>query len=145
MKRKISKKLTANFYEHEFCCHHCGMYVDALHIAKQLQRLRNWINKIVDSKYKPVRIRLTNGLRCPVHNKKVGGVKHSRHLPSFYKTGQGAADIYSPDIGRLRFRRLVRKAWRLGIIKNGCGLYFNFVHLDCSNKRKWGIFWNRPK
>jgi uncharacterized protein YcbK (DUF882 family) len=142
MKRKISNKLTENFWEHEFDCNHCGMYIDSLHIAKELQRLRDWICTEVG---KNIRIRLTNALRCPEHNKKVGGVEFSRHLPLFFEKGEGAADVYSPDIGRLKFRRLVKKAWKEGIIKGGCGLYFNFCHIDCSAKRKWGLFWNRPK
>jgi len=144
MSRTVSKKLTANFWEHEFDCNCCGKYIDAKQIAMQLQVLRNFINNELKP-VTPIRLRLTNGLRCKAHNKNVGGVSNSRHLPKFYKIGEGAADVYSPDISARKLRKLFKKAWKAGIVSGGAGLYWKFIHSDTSSRRFWGRFWGKPK
>ena len=71
--------LTLNFSKREFVCSHCGRRVGPpADFVAALQRLRTSIGK-------PLRI--VSGYRCPVFNRKVGGIRTSQHL-----TGN-AADI----------------------------------------------------
>ena len=70
--------LSQHFSRKEFSCRHCGKLTIDNRLIDKLEQLREKIGK-------PIKV--TSGYRCPVHNKKVGGVKNSRHTK-----GQ-AADI----------------------------------------------------
>jgi len=129
-------KLTTNFYSTEFQCRHCGKYLDSTHIALQLQRFRNWVNAMVKST-KEIRFIVHCGLRCVEHNENVGGVSNSRHLPKWYEKRQGAADFHATVISNKKLAKLAKKAWRIGVLTGGLGIYKWGVHVDCSSRRQW--------
>jgi hypothetical protein len=76
-----------------------------------------------------------------MHNKAVGGVDGSHHLPYQYEIKQGASDKHAHGMSNWKFRRYEKKAHKLGITKGGTGLYRWGAHNDCGRKRKWGGFW----
>ena len=69
--------LTKNFKEKEFTCK-CGkckevpahMKENLILLCQQLERIRFYTGAIM----------INSGVRCPAHNKKVGGVPNSQHL-----------------------------------------------------------------
>jgi uncharacterized protein YcbK (DUF882 family) len=132
--------LTENFSEIEFTCRcGCDTYLDSKHIAKELQKFRDWLSIQLE---REVPLVVHCGCRCPEHNFKVGGVKYSHHLPTLYQNRQGAADIHGRGLFNWKLRKYAKKAFKLGIIKGGLGLYFWGIHIDCGPKRRWGHFWN---
>jgi len=74
---------------------------------------------------------LTNGYRCPAHNKAVGGVENSFHIQGL------AADI---TCKRLSPKDLFLLAERI-VGPPGMGLYDGFVHVDarkgCDKLARW--------
>lgn len=91
-------------------------------LVEKLQELRNWIGQ-------PILI--TSGYRSPIHNKNVGGAKHSQHLLGT------AADIQIKGIDP---KTVAKYAKELGF--TGIGIYPNFTHVDVREKEsKWGD-WN---
>lgn len=109
--------LTNNFSRHEFACE-CGCGFDdiSLELVEKLQELRDYFDARVD---------VTSGCRCPVHNTRVGGAKHSRHLAG------DAADIVvdnvHPDL-------VAELADQLGF--KGVGWYNTFTHVDTRPGRR---------
>lgn len=142
--------LTTNFSKVEFLCR-CGKCewnnpdsVSSYYLvdlANQLQLLRNYISK---KEKRDVQIIAHCGIRCKDHNKNVGGEEYSRHLPGYYMKGQGAFDCHAAGMSNRKFRRYVKKAWKLKIIDGGCGLYSWGIHSDTSSRRFWGRFWGKP-
>lgn len=64
--------LALNFSRTEFKCRHCGRLVGPTReLVDVLQRMRT-------STGEPLRI--VNGYRCAVYNRRVGGIAHSEHL-----------------------------------------------------------------
>jgi hypothetical protein len=148
--------LTRNFSIVEYLCK-CGiceyskpsMEIIKMIIptARQDQRLRDYINE--KEKRDPrneIRLTISSGLRCPEHNIRWKGKKHSRHLPRFYRVNQGASDKFSTNLSARKLRKYTKQAWKKKIITGGCGLYKTFVHTDKSHRRFWGrwMFWKKP-
>ena len=131
-------RLTKNFTLYEFRCR-CGCGAEKRHVeairktAETLEALRERINiKVSLCKYKGVtkagelkdfRIKIRSGVRCPAHNKRVGGVKSSRHLSTAY---EGAADTRVPDLPVEIWSKESRDFFRGHILY----LKKNFVHHD---------------
>jgi uncharacterized protein YcbK (DUF882 family) len=77
---------------------------------------------------------VSSGLRCPAHNKAVGGAADSKHV-----TGQ-AADVRVPG---LTLREAYDAAIAVDAFRNGgVGVYPDpgerFLHLDVGPCRRWG-------
>ena len=70
--------LSKNFREDEFVCK-CGKCKSVpLHLKENLILLCQQLEKIRTALGKPIII--NSGVRCKLHNKKVGGVANSQHL-----------------------------------------------------------------
>lgn len=131
-------RLTEHFTLHEFRCR-CGCgaekkwVAEVLKTAEILEALRERINLDAalsgyrgyarNGDLRDFRIVIKSGVRCPKHNKKVGGAEASKHLSTNY---QGAADTWVPG--------LPAKLWSetLDGFFRGRILYIkkNFVHVD---------------
>ena len=117
---------TKNFKVSEFACKHCGT-------NKIDQRVLNMAQEIRD--YLGVPILINSGYRCEVHNKKVGGVKNSKHV-------QGKAADLACSLGGTKIFNAIQELKQQGKLKD-LDYYIlyqkkNFVHIDCGGKR------NRP-
>lgn len=70
---------------------------------------------------------ILSAYRDPLHNKRVGGAPHSRHM-------QGDAfDIATAHLDRQLLHALCRQAGFTGF-----GFYPTFLHVDCGRVRHWG-------
>lgn len=77
-------------------------------------------------------LHVNSALRCPAHNKAVGGAPNSYHL-------KGQAMDIRPCLGAdflFQLKKLYEVAERLNP-KGGVGMYEKFVHVDCGPKRRW--------
>lgn len=116
--------LSKNFREEEFICK-CGQCKSVpLHLKENLVLLCQQLEKI---RFYTGPIIINSGVRCKLHNKKVGGVANSQHLfgraADIRVKNMSARDLYN--------RLLVLK--KQEIIKIGyIQLYKtkNFVHID---------------
>lgn len=99
--------LSPHFSRREFACRHCGVAKIARGLVARLEITRAHIGQ-------PLVI--VSGYRCPVHNKRVGGARHSRHMVG------DAVDIRP---GLLRVPEAEKLGWRGIGIKNGW-----VVHVD---------------
>lgn len=122
-------KLTTNFSLNEFQCKDGSdipndILPNVIELAKNLQVLRNYINK-------PITI--NSGYRSPRYNAKIGGVKNSQHVKG------KAADIVvkgmTPKEVALVLEGLIEKG---KIKQGGIGIYPNFTHYDIRGiKARW--------
>ena len=127
-------KLTKNFSKSEFDSKDgAEMPDDVLEnvkvIAEQLQVLRDVLN---------VPIKINSAYRSVAHNKKIGGVKNSKHI-----TGK-AVDIAVKGITTnylaFKIKELISKS---KMLEGGIGVYDTFVHYDIrGTKARWD---NRKK
>lgn len=118
----VSKKLSKHFFESEFDCK-CGECKTKVTInpelVKKLENIRVRYN---------APIRITSGVRCVDHNKKVGGSPTSRHI-----YGE-AADITGDDLDTLY--ELVQEEFEaVGDGRDAGG----FIHVDLrtGRQRRW--------
>jgi hypothetical protein len=115
-------KLSENFDSKEFACK-CGCGEDNVspELVRKLQKLRNAVG---------FPFLITSGMRCPEHNKAVGGKPDSAHVLGY---GVDIAVSNSSD----RFK-LIEPAFtwfdRIGI--DG-----EFVHLDCDQTKPSDVMW----
>lgn len=83
---------TSHFNESEFRCRcECGLKAMDVGLIDMLETLRLRINR-------PITI--ISGVRCPGHNKFVGGVSKSMHLPNDQGVGC-AADLGAPPLAQI--------------------------------------------
>ncbi|MBR1487157.1 MAG: hypothetical protein IJ597_07890 [Synergistaceae bacterium] len=121
-------KNTRNFNVKEFACHHCGENEIEQKVINLAQKIRDFVG---------IPIKINSGYRCPIHNKKIGGVPNSYHV-------QGLAADLSCSIGAENLFIAIRSLYDLGEIPelSFCYLYKkkNFVHIDCGRYRMNGVF-----
>tara|TARA_R110000823_G_C15866113_1_gene493702 strand:+ start:726 stop:1097 length:372 start_codon:yes stop_codon:yes gene_type:complete len=122
-------KLTKNFSLSEFTCNDGTEFPSELMenvslLAIQLQILRDHLG---------APIKINSGHRTPSHNKKIGGVKNSRHLSA------SAADIAVSGISAHKTQEAIEFLIEDGKMKEGgLGKYNNFTHYDIRNtKARW--------
>ncbi len=99
------------FTVEEFACKHCGKVIIDSRIVETVQRLREYLQK-------PVMV--TSAYRCPVHNRRIGGVKNSAHVRGY------ALDVKctnSEDRERILEFLMVHVVRRIGI-------HPKFIHFD---------------
>lgn len=115
------RKLSKNFLACEFVCH-CGKcpYSDPETVPID-SRLIQALQIARDSLGAPITI--TSGLRCPEHNKKVGGVANSYH------TKGEAADLRAGNMTRLF--EVLTEIKLLEYIE----VHDNYIHVDIGKKR----------
>jgi hypothetical protein len=120
------ERVSEHFIIDEFRCHGecCADRINvgdgiALELLAKLEALRNLVNRPIN---------LTCAYRCPVHNRKVGGVETSTHV-----LGQ-AADIYVND---LSVESLAAASYVIDF--SGIGQYPNdgFVHVSVGKEGRW--------
>jgi zinc D-Ala-D-Ala carboxypeptidase len=130
--------LSTHFSKSEFSCHcgKCGGMIDKLDmkLIAALEALRLCVGPII----------VNDGVRCPAHNKAVGGVQERINKRTGKPiAGSGsqhlygrAADIRSP---KLTPEQLAAEAERIPEFKNGgIGIYKTFVHVDVRGFRaRW--------
>ena len=112
--------LSTNFDREEFECT-CGCHKVAikLRLIAALQSLRDRVG---------VPITITSGYRCMEHNRKVGGVKNSRHVSGeaadIHIHGMTAKEMYGHALAIYEFRN------------GGIGIYpqRKFIHVDVRDK-----------
>ncbi len=102
-------------------------------LAINLQVLRDYIGNFLS--VNPA-IHINSGWRTVEHNKKIGGVRASRHLFGF------AADIWVAKISPDKLHEIVEGLIKKGVMKQGgLGLYNTFIHydiyIDGRNVRRW--------
>lgn len=110
--RYLDNLMVFDFSARELACKHCGECLFDDHSLRCLQAYRNRQDS-------PVII--TSGYRCAVHNRNVGGARHSLHL-----VGQ-AFDLTMPMDRQTRSQAILM-AGASGF--RGLGLYDNFIHVD---------------
>ena len=122
-------KLTENFSLQEFQCKDGSdipnnILPNIIELAKNLQVLRNYINK-------PITI--NSGYRSPRYNAKIGGVKNSQHVKG------KAADIVVKGMTPREVALIIEGLIESGKIKQGgIGIYSNFTHYDIRGiKARW--------
>ena len=122
-------KLTENFSLQEFNCKDGSdipnnILPNVIELAKNLQVLRNYINK-------PITI--NSGYRSPRYNAKIGGVKNSQHIKG------KAADIVVKGMTPKEVALIIEGLIENGKIKQGgIGVYSNFTHYDIRGiKARW--------
>lgn len=94
-------------------------------------RLLQYLDIIRENIGKPML--LNSACRCAKHNKAVGGVGSSEHVPENTDTGLcTGVDVYCPDSSFTY--ALLKEAYRLGIPRIGINFAKNFVHLGLSTK-----------
>lgn len=125
--------MTANFSRKEFECQ-CGCGADNIseYVVKSLQRIRDAVGA-------PMTV--TSGIRCKEHNKAIGGVSRSSHVPRDLSDGEGevghAVDI-ACDNSVLRYKIL--KASTKYFMRIGIGE--NFIHLDNDTSKPQTVAWD---
>lgn len=106
------------FTRGELACKHCGdCYVDPSSLMA-LDELRFRLG---------FPLRVNSGYRCPIHNERVGGARHSFH------TRGKAFDLWLPSDPQRTFVAFM--AARVGF--SGIGVYRHFLHVDTGPSRFW--------
>lgn len=116
-----NKKISTNFHVREYACKD-GAELVLIHpkLAEILQKIRTHFGA-------PVTI--TSAFRTEAHNKKVGGCTDSQHL-----FGR-AADI---KVTGVTPKKVAEYAETLLPNTGGIGIYSNFTHIDCREKKaRW--------
>ncbi len=112
----------SHFNEREFICR-CGdcdhKEVSAL-LVDRLETLRARVGALV----------VSSGIRCRLHNSRVGGAPNSHHVPYQDPDDVGfighAADIHSRTLNPVR----LFMEWRALFRDGGAGLYPGWIHVD---------------
>ena len=116
LRKNSSVKLSKNFKASEFSCNGVGCCSEVIYAPEVIERLQ-WMR----DKAKKA-IVLYSGYRCPIQNKKSGGVTNSKHLKGM------AADLKIPKGMTLdAFAALAESAGFRGVLKY---TKKNFVHVD---------------
>lgn len=111
----MDKRLSPHFLAAEFTCNHCGHECPGgmdPKLIELLEELRAHFGK-------PVVI--SSGYRCPAHNARVGGAKHSQHMRGT------AADVKVVGVAPAVVQQWANQhmsGW------GGVGSYPRFTHLD---------------
>ena len=98
--------LSKNFSRSEFKCPTCDADNISPALVADLQRLRDAIGSPLS---------ITSGVRCKAHNKAVGGVEGSAHVPADLGDGEGEVG-HAVDIAMAQIRRLSPRWQAAGLV-----------------------------
>lgn len=102
----------------EFRCNHCNKLKLDINLLESLEKLREQTGPLV----------INSGYRCPIHNKRVGGVRNSQHLKGT------AADVRAINTKPSIVQAIADKVFSNG----GLGRYNTFTHVDVRGHRsRW--------
>ena len=125
-----SEYLSPHFRVAEFDCNHCGQYGSMVdpQLLVVLEELRAHFNG------SPVTI--NSGVRCPEHNRNVGGASNSCHLSHGSLTGKPcAADIVVSGQAPSTVHAYLTSKYP---DRYGIGHYSSFTHIDVrEQKARW--------
>ncbi len=110
------------FNADEFKCKHCGEILIESSLIDILEELREHLGK-------PIKI--TSAYRCPIHNKRVGGVRNSSHVKGL------AVDIRATN-SRDR-HKIISFLVSKGV--NRIGIADSFIHFDLDPEKPQGVVW----
>lgn len=114
--------ISENFRVTEFDCNHCGKYGDLISkdLLVVLEKLRDYFVGL------PVTV--NSGVRCPTHNRNVGGARNSTHLSEGSVAGYPcAADVRVKNVSPDMVHDYLVKEYPG---KYGIGKYSSFTHID---------------
>jgi uncharacterized protein YcbK (DUF882 family) len=118
--------ITPHFAWHEASCRHCNRIPS----LEEVRKTAEWLER--------VRTALDGGpmhihsfVRCPEHNKAIGGEPNSTHLIGW------AADFTCRSITVAETHRRLRVLYKQGLVQ-GLGIYpGRFSHIDRNGRRTW--------
>lgn len=120
----MSAKVTEHFSMSEIECH-CGC--GQSHIDSKLMKMAEALRKNID---KPMITHCVN--RCRKHNRNVGGVDNSLHIPG------EAMDFHCKGLSVKKLHLLCMALWKTKtILTGGLGIYDWGVHIDSGSYRTW--------
>ena len=123
--------LSKNFSSYEFQCRcGCGRGKMSPSLIEQLQMAREILGTSID---------VESGIRCAGHNKKIGGVPGSAHVPADLNDNEGEVS-HAVDLRVLSSSKrfaLYDGARAAGISRIGIGR--NFLHLDNDTRKPDGV------
>lgn len=121
-------KVSKNFQDYEFACK--GKAQGKICCDSMMMLNQELIEVLQDIRdYFASSVKITSSYRCPIHNKRVGGVWNSQHLLGT------AADIQVSGIVPLEVAQYVD---RKHLDTYGIGIYNTFTHIDVRTKRaRW--------
>lgn len=119
-------KDTKNFTKSEFTCKcGCGLNSMAQHTVDRLQVARDWKAKLYPEK---AGITISCGCRCPSHNRVVGGVDNSAHVPTLENKETEAVDIVCEDFNDIAATMVCLGL--AGFTRFGFGFGKKYFHVD---------------
>jgi len=121
VEKYIKEKKIKYFKAEEFRCKHCGKILIHNSLIDILEELRENLKK-------PVII--TSAYRCPVHNRRIGGVNNSAHVKGY------AVDVKANSKTRYEILRFL---FAKGITR--IGIASNFIHFDVDPKKPQNVVW----
>lgn len=126
----MTTRLSPHFTKAELVCRHCGWGEVDLLLLDGLERLREIAGTLLG---RPAPVNVNSGVRCPAHNKAVGGSPNSLHLKGM------AADVWVRGVPALYLARMAELVQAFG----GIGLYQGRIHVDTrtDGPARWAV-WN---
>ena len=123
-------KVSKNFQDTEFACK--GQAQGKICCDSEMKLNQELIEVVQDIRYYfASSVKITSSYRCPIHNKRVGGVWNSQHLLGT------AADIQVSGIAPHEVARILNKKYP---DKYGIGTYNTFTHVDVrAKKARWDL------
>lgn len=122
--------ITDNFNWEEFHCK-CGNCVMPIKVATNIKLLVEGVLQPLRSAL-GVSVKISSGYRCPAHNRRCGGARHSQHMQG------AAADIKIAEIPPFILYKILdlhmRNVNKLG--PGGMGKYSTFTHVDIRETTK---------
>lgn len=122
--------LTKNLSRSEFDCKCKKENCETPEISMKLvELLQETVDYFAEERGESLWIRITSGLRCPEHNKLVGGSPRSQHLKGL------AADVRLKNVQPLLVFNLISQWFQ---VSHGVGNYTTFTHIDVRKSRaRW--------
>jgi zinc D-Ala-D-Ala carboxypeptidase len=120
---------TKNFKRDEFRCKcGCGLLCISQVTVNMLQEARGWKHRLFPE---DASIRITSGCRCRKHNKAIGGVAKSSHVPKNEKDPTSLT--YAVDIAYASQAEMIALAISLskaGFTRFGVSIKNKYIHVD---------------
>ena len=128
--------LTKNFTRDEIKCPCCGYDKINIELIKELQRLRDYIQKATGKEHV---FNITSACRCILHNSHIGGVSNSRHSDPYYD----AVDVIVSGLSAETVKYYACQMPGSKFLSGGIGLYHKYptmIHLDIRDKKARWIY-----